>query len=221
METTNEQFAATGAEAKSRFTGGMMANFFINFLTLLVSAVTLGLAYPFMVCWKLKWQASHTYLNGKQLAFDGNGMQLFGNYIKWMLLSLITFGLYFILSASVKLAQWQTKHTHFADGSDIAQGAESVFSGKWYQLFAVNFICNFVTVITLTLGYYWAHCYRERWFCKHKTIDGRELYFDGTGAEYFGKRIVWMLLTVVTLGIYSFWLQIKSVKWTVSHTKIK
>ncbi|MDE7349312.1 MAG: hypothetical protein K2N53_06580, partial [Clostridia bacterium] len=50
-------------EQSSIFSGGMLANYFIKLATLIVSLITLGLAYPAMVCWKLKWEASHTYLN--------------------------------------------------------------------------------------------------------------------------------------------------------------
>lgn len=73
----------------------------------------------------------------------------------------------------------------------------------------------------MTFGAYWAHCYKERWFCKHKTIDGYELYFDGKAVQYFGKRVLWTFLTGITFGIYSFWLKVNSVKWTVSHTFAK
>lgn len=41
------------------------------------------------------------------------GSQLFGNYIKWFLLTIITFGIYgFWLD--IKMKQWITKHTHHA-----------------------------------------------------------------------------------------------------------
>lgn len=220
MELNNTDNLAENIDAKSEFNGGMLANYFIRLATLIVSLITLGLAYPAMVCWKLKWEASHTYLNGQQLTFDGKAMQLMGKYVLWMFLSIITFGLYYIFSAKLKLTEWQTKHTHFANYNYDEDKNESKFNGKWYQLFAVNFVCRFVTIITLFIGYYWAHCYKERWYCKHKTIDGCELTFDGTGMQYFGKRIIWTLLTIVTLGIYSFWLQIKSVKWTISHTNL-
>ena len=218
MESTNNSIS--NLEGKSEFNGGMLANFFIGLATLLASLFTLGLAYPAMVCWKLKWEANHTYLNGKQLVFDGNAMQLMGKYVLWLFLSVITFGLYYIFSAKLKLTEWKTKHTHFADYQYDENENRSRFNGKWYQLFAVNFVCNFIVLVTLFIGYYWAHCYKERWYCKHKTIDDCQMVFDGTGLEYFGKRIIWTLLTFITCGVYSFWLQIKSVKWTVSHTKL-
>ena len=38
-------------------------------------------------------------------------MQLFGNYIKWVLLTIITFGIY-AFWLTIKMKQWVTKHTH-------------------------------------------------------------------------------------------------------------
>lgn len=206
----------------STFTGGAFANAGINILTGFVCLITLGLAYPAMVCWKLRWKCSHTYINGRQLAFDGKGIQLFGKYVLWLLLSIITLGIYYIVSMKISIAKWQTKHTHFAD-TVITEESEnlSVFDGHWYQLLGVNWLCNFVTAITLSFGRYWAHCYRERWFCKHKKIDGLALTFDGKAVQYFGKKFCWTLLTVITLGIYAFWLAVKTEKWTCSHTHIK
>ena len=57
--------------------------------------------------------AKHTVIDGSRLVFDGTGSQLFGNYIKWFLLTIITFGIYgFWLS--IKMKQWVVKHTHLA-----------------------------------------------------------------------------------------------------------
>jgi len=47
------------------------------------------------------------------LLFDGNGGQLFGNYIKWFLLTIITLGIY-SLWLSINRKKWVVKHTHVA-----------------------------------------------------------------------------------------------------------
>lgn len=44
--------------------------------------------------------------------FDGTGAQLFGSYIKWFLLYIITIGIY-SLWLPIKIQQWKVKHTHF------------------------------------------------------------------------------------------------------------
>lgn len=46
--------------------------------------------------------------------FDGKATQLFGNWIKWWLLTLVTLGIYgFWLG--IKLKQWKVKHTFFIE----------------------------------------------------------------------------------------------------------
>ncbi len=217
-EREEKELAENGG---STFTGGAFANAGINMLTGFVCIITLGLAYPAMVCWKLRWKCAHTFVSGRQLVFDGKGIQFFGKYLLWEFLSIITLGIYYVVCMKVAVAKWQTKHTHFAD-TVITEESENLskFDGHWFQLLGVNWLCRFVTLITLSFGQYWAHCYSERWYAKHKTIDGSKLKFDGKAMQYFGKRFVWILLTIVTLGIYAFWLSVKTEKWTCSHTKI-
>lgn len=262
----------------SKYTGGAIMTFLVNLVVGFVSIISIGLLFPFMFCWKKKWEAEHTFINGRRLVFDGKGTQLFGRFIIWALLAIVTLGIYFIVKGNISFVAWETKHTHFegvqvtyeeekkekkkkkgakadvtaapeeeaqpaeAQTAEVAAEAQaavqpaqateaqpeeeekevvrSKFDGRWYQLLGVNVLTFFVTLITLTFGAYWAHCYRERWYCKHKTYDNHSLYFDGTGMQYFGKRFVWTLLTIITFGIYSFWLHVRSVQWTVSHTHV-
>ena len=200
----------------STFTGGAFANFFMGLLTVITSILTLGIAYPFMMCWRLRWVSRHTYINGQQLSFDGTGLQLWGKFLLWILFSIITLGIYAIFVMPLNIERWQTSHTHFDSVKK-----ESNFDGSIWGLFGIKILTFLVNIVTLSLGQFWAHCYKERWFCKHRIYDGCRLKFDGTGLQYFGKRIVWLLLTIVTLGIYSFWLVVKTKKWTISHTFVE
>ncbi|NLM76809.1 MAG: DUF898 domain-containing protein, partial [Ruminococcaceae bacterium] len=58
-------------------------------------------------------EAKHTVINGRRLAFDGTAFQLFGSWIKWLLLSFITLGIY-TFWLGIKLKKWKVKHTRFA-----------------------------------------------------------------------------------------------------------
>jgi uncharacterized membrane protein YjgN (DUF898 family) len=96
---------------ESEFNGGLLGLIGINILQGLIIAVTCGIAAPWAICLKERWIAKHTIIDGHQLMFDGKGGQLFGNYIKWFLLTIITFGIYgFWLD--IKMKQWIVKHTH-------------------------------------------------------------------------------------------------------------
>ena len=218
-ETTEEQPLLSEEPAipsESKYTGGAFGYFFSGVLVAVVSIISLFFAAPAMLCWRERYVMRHTYINGMRLTFDGKGSQLFGRFMLWTLLSVITFGIYYLFFMSVAVEKWTTKHTHFEAAKTTDGG--SVFDGSALGLLGTRIAAYLVTAVTLSIGYYWAHCYEERWFCKHTKIDGCALYFDGTGMQYFGKRLLWTFLTVITLGIYSFWLIVKSEQWTVSHT---
>ena len=96
---------------ESKFTGGLLGMIGIGILQWLIIFLTLGLGAPWAICLKESWYVKHTVIDGHKLTFDGTGAQLFGNYIKWMLLTIITFGIYSFW-LSIKMKQWVTKHTH-------------------------------------------------------------------------------------------------------------
>ena len=91
MENMQQSQAPVG---ESQFTGGLLGLIGINILQGLLIAFTLGFGAPWAICMKERWIAKHTFINGRQLAFDGTGGQLFGKYIIWLLLTLITCGIY-------------------------------------------------------------------------------------------------------------------------------
>jgi uncharacterized membrane protein YjgN (DUF898 family) len=79
----------------------------------LLTVITLGIGAPWAVAYRQRWLISHTKIKGKRLTFDGTGGQLFGNYIKWRLLSLITLGIYGAFFLPIRMQQWVAKHTSF------------------------------------------------------------------------------------------------------------
>ena len=112
----NTQAATTAgmslAEVKkipSRFEGRLIALIGINLLTAFLSTITLGFAYPAMYCFRKRWIYCNTVVNGYRLKFTGTGGQLFGKYIVWTLLGIITIGI-FTLWWPIKYQQWETKH---------------------------------------------------------------------------------------------------------------
>lgn len=169
-----------------------------------------------MECWKQRWLAKHTVLDGRRQSFDGTGGQLFGKYFGWRLLTLITLGI-FGFWRGVKLEKWLTKHTHF--GSCEGE-TRSEFTGGAFGLFFVNLLTFLVSLLTLGIASFWMFCYKERWLARRRIIDGEKLIFDGRGHQLFGKGVLWALLTLVTVGIFAFWLNVNIKKWLTSHTHI-
>ena len=98
---------------ESEFTGGLFGLIGINILAAALTIFTFGIALPFAVCLKQRWYADHTILDGRRLMFDGTGFQLFGQYIKWFLLTIITLGIY-AFWLGIKMKKWVVSHTHVA-----------------------------------------------------------------------------------------------------------
>lgn len=96
---------------ESKFNGGLLGLIGIGILQGLIVAFTLSIGAPWAICLKESWYAKHTVIDGRQVTFDGTGGQLFGNYIKWFLLTIITLGIYSFW-LSLKMKAWVVKHTH-------------------------------------------------------------------------------------------------------------
>lgn len=95
----------------SQFTGGLLGQIGIGILSIIIIICTLGLGAPWSTCISERWNAKHTIIDGQQLYFDGNAAQLFGNYIKWFLLTIVTLGIYSFW-LNIKMKQWVVSHTH-------------------------------------------------------------------------------------------------------------
>lgn len=203
-------------DGKSMFDGTLLQRIGWTLLCNLVTVVSLGLAFPATLCWKMRWQAKHTVYNGKRLSFDGTGMQLLGKWICWCLLTVVTFGIYGFFVAK-KVEAWKAKHTHIAGEFKAIGGT---FDGGAWALFGYRLLGGFLSLITLGLAVPAAICMRERYIYRHRVYDGRRLSFDGTGAGLFGSYIKWFLLSVVTLGIYSLWIPNRILKWQAEHTTL-
>ena len=97
----------------SKFTGSMLGLIGINLVGALFCILSLFIALPWAVCMKQRWLAQNTIIDGKQLNFVGDGGALFGKYIVWLILTVVTFGIYgFWLR--IKMRRWIVNNTHFA-----------------------------------------------------------------------------------------------------------
>jgi uncharacterized membrane protein YjgN (DUF898 family) len=97
------------------FDGNAWAYLGWRILGWLVTGLTLGLAYPLAACWLYGYEINHTTVEGRRLKFSGSAGALFGHYIIWWLLSIITLTLYAWIGMPVALLRWKAKNTSFAN----------------------------------------------------------------------------------------------------------
>ena len=102
----------------SYFDGGFWHLVGLSIGGFLFCLITLGIAFPWVACWFIRWRVNHTVVDGKRLQFNGKGLSLFGHYILrgWLLgwiLGPLTLGLYIIYYFQVSLKKWEAKNTNF------------------------------------------------------------------------------------------------------------
>ncbi len=202
---------ALGA-GKSGFTATVFELFAEKLLLMWVSMVTLGFAYPWLKCHYEGFIASKTYVKGRRLSFDGKGKDLAKKYYLWMLLCVVTFGIYSIFLAD-KLHKWVVEHTHY-DGNE---GGESSYDGKTGVIFGFKLASFFAGAFTLGLAKPFVECKREDYLCEHTIIDDSHLYFDGTGSGLLKKQVLWVALTIATCGVYAIWLNLQKEQWICAN----
>jgi uncharacterized membrane protein YjgN (DUF898 family) len=90
------------------FDGGAATYFGTSLLAMLVTVLTLGICYPFALVLRERWRAKHSYIDGHRLRFTGSAWALFGNWIKWFFLCIITLGIYsFWVGPRIARFKWE------------------------------------------------------------------------------------------------------------------
>lgn len=202
----------------SYFDGGLIELIGWKLLSFLITIVTLGIGAPWGACMIYSYEINHTVYNGKRLKFEGTGGDLFVNIFKWVLLSIITLGIY-TLFIPIRKTKWVISHIHFEDEHFIKN--ESFFDGKTIQLIGINILSTILNFISFGLLSSFTYCYKTKWIIKHTVINRKKLVFTGRAISLFGRCMLWGFLTVITFGIFGLWIPIKKLKWQNKNTHIK
>ena len=209
---------------KSVFDGSGLELFLINLVGALICLVTIGLASPWVICYRIGWDRRHTIYNGRRLAFNGTGIQLFGKWIIWFLLTIVTCGLYSFVMG-LKLEQWILSHTTFADEVSDPNNTDvfpnSGFEGNMFEWIGYNLVMGLASGLTCGIALPWVVCSFNKWYAPNVRISGKRLRFEGSGAELFGQYIIVLLLSIVTCGLYYSWGYVRLRRWAISHLSLE
>jgi uncharacterized membrane protein YjgN (DUF898 family) len=101
-----------GRSRSFTFDGGAGTYLGTSILGFLITLFTLGIGYPFALVLKQRWRAKHTYVDGRRLIFLGRALGLWGLWLKWFFLIIITLGIYG-LWVTPRLHKWVVENTDF------------------------------------------------------------------------------------------------------------
>jgi len=222
IETIKYEEVKTDKEKKNKngsyYDGKVIELIGYNILRILITIFSLGFAKPWADCMVMSYKINHTVLNGERLKFAGTGSSLFVQKFKWILLSIITFGIYAWI-VPLKKIEWIVSYIHF-EGKEFIRG-ESTFRGKLFPLIGINLLCGIINAISLSIARPFTYCIKAKWVAKHSIFSKRKIVFNGKSLDLFIHYIIWGLLSVITLGIFLLWFDIKKMNWFVSKTHIK
>ena len=94
----------------SYFDGGPFQLLGWTLLGGLLSLFTLGIGAPLALCMIYRWEAKHTVIDGRRLQFTGTGLGLLGRYLLWLLLTIVTMGIYGFWFG-IALKKWRIANT--------------------------------------------------------------------------------------------------------------
>jgi len=104
----------TRAESRQfAFDGGAGTYIGTGLLAFLITVLTLGICYPFAVVLRERWRAKHSYIDGRQLVFVGTALGLFAMWLKWLVLIIVTLGIY-LFWVGPRIYRWKWENTAWA-----------------------------------------------------------------------------------------------------------
>jgi len=79
---------------ESKFSGKVIQIFLFCIWAPILFTISIGLASPFIICTVIRWICNNSTISGKRFTFNGTAGGLFGRWIIWYLLTLVTIGVY-------------------------------------------------------------------------------------------------------------------------------
>ena len=133
------------------------------------------------------------------MVYTATGGRYFVKRVIWLVLTVITLGIYALLFRPVREQQFLVEHLHFVGEK---QGNANKFHGGWMDYFLVRMtaFALMFTFIGIPFGISMLYNFRyANW-----EIDGKRFVFHGTWNSILARTAYWLLLTVCTVGLWAF-----------------
>ncbi len=130
----------------------------------ILTGITFGIYYPWLLTNMRRFLASHSYFGNTSFDYEGDGGELFHIHLVGGLLTMLTFGLYwFWFTAEKQRYYWQ--HTSFG----TARLNSTITGGKLLELKVVNW---FLLIVSMGLAYPWVWVRETEFLFAHLSVEG-------------------------------------------------
>lgn len=199
--------------------------FVILLVNMLLTAITLGLYYPWARARRLGWYYENTELDGHPFHFHGTGREMFKGFIKAIGLLLLIYGAYFagvathnimltligLLVMFVGLLLFIPLVIHgtlrYRSSRSSWRGIHFGYRGSLGELYRICLRDGVLTLITFGIYGSWFAMNLRNYTIGHLRYGSSSFQYKGDGLDYFLMNLKGYFLTLFTLGIYGFWWQ--------------
>ncbi len=171
---------------------------------------------PLLLHGSLRYRLSRTTLRGIRFGYRGDRKQLTIVFIKNLLLTLVTFGIY-AAWMQVNLRKYIIDHIRYGE-------VEGRYKGEGLELFLINLKGMLLSLVTLGIYSFWwqkdiiAYMIDNASF--HRGEDSLKMQSTLTGGGLLKLTLVNMLIAIFTLGLGFAWVEIRTLKYITEHIKI-
>lgn len=168
---------------------------------------------PLAIHGTLRYRLSMSTLRGIRFGYRGERNRLLIDYIKYLLLTLVTLGIYGAWM-EIKLRTYIIKNIRYGD-------VEGNYKGEGLALLLINLKGIFLSIITLGIYMFWwqkeLYAYYIDNTTFHKGDQSLRMQTTVTGFGLLKLNLVNMLITIFTLGIGFAWVEIRTMRYMTQN----
>jgi len=195
----------------------MMENWIIGLVLMLTAYAILAFLIPLAIHGAARYRLSRTSWRGIHFGYRGDRKELVNIFVKGVLLSIVTFGIYSFWLA-IQIRKYVIGHVRFGSISFS-------YEGKGSENFWLNFKGYFFSAFTLGIYFPWYIKNIINYYINNIKIhqDGKVIKVRSsiTGGAYFGLLIVNFFIVIFTLGFGTPWAVIRTMRFVLSNVTIE
>ena len=201
----------------------IMAVYFLLFFKgwIFVAVLFLFLALfsiiPFAVHGSFRYRMSRTSYRGIRFGYRGDRTELFKNFLKWTLLTLVTFGIY---------GSWMSMNLRRYTHQNVRYGNVAFYNDcDGLDWFLLNLKGYLLTLITLGIYSFWWQRDIFNYYINKMSLQKDEqkiqCHSTATAGGFFRLIVVNLLIVVFTLGFGTAWAEMRTQRFIWNHIKME
>jgi uncharacterized membrane protein YjgN (DUF898 family) len=173
--------------------------------------------FPLAIHGSYRYRMSRTSWRGIRFGYRGNKKELTVNFLKWLFLTIITFGIYGSWM-SINIRKYVLGNIRFGD-------VEFEYNGDGADYFVLNLKGYFLTIFTLGIYLFWWQKDLFEYYIDNLSLnkDGKEINLNSTvtGVGFLKLEIVNLLLVIFTLGLGYAWAVSRTLKYLFDNIELE